>query len=83
MKAFLMPETETDSWIEQRIVILVLKFLTEHVDVSKNGLMSIKPFKVEIDGAELTYEQLQKIDPRTNKGIKIIQDNGPMPETRK
>ena len=83
MKTFLMSETEIDSWIEQRIVILVLKFLTEQADVSKNGLMSIKPFKVEVDGVELTYEQLQNINPRTNKGIKIIQDNGPMPEIGK
>ncbi len=68
MHAFVMPET--DSWLEKRSVLIVLKFLAEQG--SKDGFIPLKPIKTEIDGVEITYEQLQNIDPRTNKEIRIV-----------
>ncbi len=62
MQAFVM--SKTDSWLEKRSVLIVLKFLTEQG--SKDGFIPLKSIKIEIDGVEITYEQLQNIDPRTN-----------------
>ena len=67
VQALIFPET--DSWLDQRVVLIVLKFLAEKG--LKDGLMPLKPIKIEIDGIEVTYEQLQNIDPRTAKEIKI------------
>lgn len=67
MQALIIPET--DSWLEQRTAIIVLKFLAEQY--SKDGLIPLKPVKIEIDGVEVTYEQLQNMNLRTNKEIKI------------
>lgn len=69
MQAFIIPENQ-DSWLEQRAVLLVLKFLAEQGP--KDGFIPLKQIKVEIDGVELTYEQLQNINPRTNKEIQIV-----------
>lgn len=68
MQAFIIPET--DSWLEQRIALILLKFLAEQG--SKDGFIPLKSIKIEIDGVEMTYEQLQNIDPRTNKEIRIV-----------
>lgn len=50
--------------------MVTLKFLAEQG--TKDGFIPLKPIKIEIDGVEVTYEQLQNIDPRTSKKIKII-----------
>ncbi len=68
MQAFVMPGT--DSWLEKRSVLLVLKFLAEKG--SKDGFISLNSIKIRIDGVEMTYEQLGNIDPRTNKEIIIV-----------
>lgn len=67
MQALIIPET--DSWVDQRAILIALKFLADQG--LKDGLIPLKPIKIEIDGIEITYEQLQNIDPRISKEIKI------------
>lgn len=64
---------KTDSWLEQRVVLVMLKFLAEQG--TKDGFIPLKPIKIEIDGVEMTYEQLQNINPRTAKEIKIVRSD--------
>lgn len=68
MQSLIIPET--DSWVEQRAILVMLKFLAEQG--TKDGFIPLKPIKIKIDGVEMTYEQLQNIDPRTTNEIKIV-----------
>lgn len=67
MQTFIL--LETGSWLVQRDVLILSKFLSEKG--IKDGFVPLKSIKVEIDGTEITYEQLQNIDSCTIREIEI------------